>query len=258
MAEGGLVEGATTVSEGRKRAVFVTGGTGSVGRSLVAGFARRGDRVLFQYHRSVAMARRLTEEFGATGIEADLAVPDRLGNGDVDILINCAAINETNDLAGDVRLADWNRAIAINLTAPFVFIQQCLPYMMRQKWGRIVNVSSIYGLRGVETNLPYTVSKHGLSGVTKTVAREYGAYGITCNEICPGPIRSRLLERVCADRAAANGVDLEEYMREVEEEIPSGKLVEASSVAEMALFLTSEAGESVNGASIVIDGGMIA
>ena len=106
--------------------------------------------------------------------------------------------------------------------------------------------------------MPYTVSKHGLSGVTKTVAREYGAYGITCNEICPGPIRSRLLERVCADRAAANGVDLEEYMREVEGEIPSGKLVEASAVTEMALLLTSEAGASVNGASIVIDGGMLA
>ena len=148
--------------------------------------------------------------------------------------------------------------MAINLTAPFVLIQQFLPYMMRKKWGRIVNVSSIYGLRGVETNLPYTVSKHGLSGLTKTVAREYGAYGITCNEICPGPIRSRLLERVCADRAEASGVGLEEYMQEVEEELPTGKLVEASSVAEMALFLTSEAGESVNGASIVIDGGMIA
>ena len=94
--------------------------------------------------------------------------------------------------------------------------------------------------------------------MTKTVAREYGAYGITCNEICPGPIRSPLLERVCADRATASGTSLEEYMHDVEEELPTRKLVEPSAVARMALFLASEADEAINGASIVIDGGMIA
>ena len=90
-------------------------------------------------------------------------------------------------------MEDWDRTIALNLTAPFLLIRQCLPHMVRENWGRIVNISSIYGLRAVETNLPYTVSKHGLSGLTKTVAREYGAHGITCNEICPGPMKSRLL-----------------------------------------------------------------
>ena len=246
------------MTEGNARTVLITGGTGSVGQSLVAAFAGGGYRVLFLYYRSEGIARALTDKFGATPIGADLSVPVDLPNREIDILINCAAINETSDLAGDVRLTDWERAIAVNLTAPFVLIQQCLPHMMRQNWGRIVNISSIYGLRAVETSLPYTVSKHGLSGMTKTVAREYGAYGITCNEICPGPIRSSLLERVCADRATASGTSLEEYMHDVEEELPTRKLVEPSAVARMALFLTSEADESLNGASIVIDGGMIA
>ncbi len=245
------------MTEGHVRTVLITGATGSVGQSLVASFAGRGYRVLFLYHRSEGIARALKDKFGATPMGADLSVPVDLASTDIDILINCAAINETSDLAGDVRLADWERAIAVNLTAPFVLIQQCLPHMMRQNWGRIVNISSIYGLRAVETNLPYTVSKHGLSGITKTVAREYGAYGITCNEICPGPIRSSLLERVCADRATASGTSLEEYMHDVEEELPTRKLVEPSAVARMALFLASEADESLNGASIVIDGGMI-
>ena len=76
-----------------------------------------------------------------------------------------------------------------------------------------------------------------LSGLTKTVAREYGPYGITCNEICPGPIQSRLLERICSQRAAADGVSFEEYMREVKEELPGGKLVHPSAVSQMALLL---------------------
>ena len=129
---------------------------------------------------------------------------------------------------------------------------------MQRKWGRIINVSSIYGIRAVETNLPYTVSKHGLSGLTKTVAREYGPYGITCNEICPGPIESRLLDRIGRTNAAECNMSLEDYMSEVKEDMPTGKLVSPSDVTQMALLLASETSGSVNGSSIVVDGGMIA
>ena len=240
------------------RAVLITGATGSVGESLVAVFAGKGYRVSFLYHRSKSRAHAMAEKFGATPIQEDLSRPIDLANKEVDILINNAAINETSELTGDLPLEDWDRTIALNLTAPFLLIRQCLPHMVRENWGRIVNISSIYGLRAVETNLPYTVSKHGLSGLTKTVAREYGAHGITCNEICPGPMKSRLLDRIGAKCAAARGVSLEDYMREVKEELPTGRLVLPSEVAKMAFLLASEDCASVNGSSVVIDGGMIA
>ena len=199
----------------------------------------------------------LSRESGAAALQMDLAGELELPGGGIDVLINNAAINENSELTGDLPLEGWNRTMAVNLTAPFRLIQWCLPYMMNRGWGRIINVSSIYALRAVETNLPYTVSKHGLSGLTKTVAREYGSYGITCNEICPGPIDSELLERVCTERAQATGISREEYLREVKEELPTGELVRASAVAEMALLLASEESRSVNGSSVVIDCGMI-
>ena len=246
------------MTKNQDRVVLITGATGSVGESLVAGFAREGYRVSFLYHQSESQAHLMAETFGVTPIQEDLSQPFDLANKEIDILINNAAINETSELTGDLPLEDWNRTIGLNLTAPFLLIQQCLPHMMHENWGRIVNISSIYGLRAVETNLPYTVSKHGLSGLTKTVAREYGAHGITCNEICPGPIKSRLLNRIGAKNAAAGGMSLEDYMREVKEELPTGKLVLPSEVAQMAFWLASEECKSVNGSSIVIDGGMIA
>ena len=239
------------------RAVLITGATGSVGESLVALFAEEGYRVSFLYHRSETRANALAEQFGAEAIPRDLSRPSELADKDVDILINNAAINDSSELTADLPLEAWERTISLNLTAPFLLVQQCLPHMMNQKWGRIVNISSIYGLRGIERRLPYTVSKHGLSGLTKTVAREYGEYGITCNEICPGPIESRLLDRIASESAAEVGIGVEEYIRDVKEELPTGKLVLPCEVAQMALWLASEDCRSVNGSSVVIDGGMI-
>ena len=238
--------------------VLITGGTGSVGESLVAAFAEKGFTVAFLYHQSESRAKKLAEKVRAMAIQRDLSRQTELAKRDIDILINNAAINESSTLTGELPLEVWERTISLNLTVPFLLVQQCLPHMVRQKWGRIVNISSIYGLRAVERRLPYTVSKHGLSALTKTVAREYGEYGITSNEICPGPIESRLLDRIGTETAAECGIDVKEYLREVEEELPTGKLVRPSEVAQMALWLASEDSRSVNGSSVVIDGGMIA
>ena len=240
------------------KTALVTGGTGSVGESLVMALAQEGYKTTFLYHRSVSRARRLAQATGANALRIDLREAVEVPDAEVDILINCAAINKSSQLTGELPLADWERTIDLNLTVPFRLIQQCLPYMMRRRWGRIVNISSIYAMRAVEGNLPYTVSKHGLSGLTKTVAREYAMFGITCNEICPGPVRSRMLRRVCRQRADEAGVSLRDYMKEVREELPTQRLVEPSEIARMAMLLVSEESGCTNGAAIVMDGGMIA
>lgn len=169
------------------KSVFVTGGTGSVGRAIVESFCAAGHVVMFQYSSNRTVAAHL-EEFDATSVQVDFTSDDPLPDSDFDVIINNAGINIANQLSHEVSCDDWERTLAVNIDAPFRIIKQYLPRMLEQKWGRIINVSSIYGLVGAENNLPYNVSKHAMTGLTKTIAREYASNGITCNEICPGPI----------------------------------------------------------------------
>ena len=128
--------------------------------------------------------------------------------------------------------------------------------MVNNHWGRIINISSIFGIRGVDRNLPYTVSKHGLSGLTKTIAKEYARMGITCNEICPGPIDSEMIRRIAADKFREEGVNPQEYLSELENEIPAGRLSKVEDVTSLCVFLASKDAQYINGVSIPVDGGL--
>lgn len=240
----------------QRKKIFITGGTGSIGRALVRQFSEVGD-VTFQFASAVEAASRIETEFGATAVAIDFAQDGALPVSQFDVLVNNAAINISRDPAHCVRLDDWNRTIAVNLTFPFRVVRQYLPEMIEKRWGRIVNISSIYGLRASENNLPYTVSKHGLSGLTKSVAREVGSLGITCNEICPGPVDSELIKRIAIDNSEATGEDPVAYLKELADEIPVGRLARPDEVARLAVFLASDAAAYVNGVSIPLDGGLI-
>ena len=126
--------------------------------------------------------------------------------------------------------------------------------MVGASWGRIITISSIYGYRAVEGNLPYTVSKHGLRGLTATVAREYGEKGITANEVCPGPVDSNMLRRIAEERAGSEGP--EHYLQEVRDELPIKRLISPDDVAWATEFLAAEESSGVNGVSLPVDGGM--
>ena len=229
---------------------LITGGTGSVGQQLVKSFIKIGDEVYFQYFRKEKRAGELLNSLGAFPLRIDFSKTElKLPEEKFDIIINCAAINDTNGPAESIKSQLWDNTLAINLTVPFKIIQKNLDYMKKIKKGRIINISSIYGLRGTEERLPYCVSKHGLSGLTKVIAREYGSHGITCNEICPGPIESEMLNRIIS-----NQQEKEELIKE----IPTGRLALPMDVASLALFLASDSAEYINGASIPLDGGLIA
>ena len=130
--------------------------------------------------------------------------------------------------------------------------------MMRMRWGRIINISSIFGLRATTKNLPYNVSKHGLSGLTKSIAKEYANFGVTCNEICPGAVESELMNRIAMQKEREAGIAHEDYLRAAREAIPAKELASPQGIADLAVFLASDKASHINGASIVIDGGEIA
>lgn len=239
--------------------VFITGGTGSVGVALIETFSEANGRVFFQYHSNSKKASILKKKFGCECISLDFS---NLNSGDLpqvnfDIVINNAAVNLTKLKMADISDAEWQKTLAINLFSPFLISKKYIPGMIKNKWGRIINISSIYGLRGSINNLPYTVSKHGLSGLTKTICKDYAEFGITCNEICPGPIESELMDRIATRYENEKNIAKDVYLEDVRKSIPSKRMAYPEDISYAALFLSTEQASYINGESIVIDGGLI-
>jgi NAD(P)-dependent dehydrogenase (short-subunit alcohol dehydrogenase family) len=237
--------------------VLITGGTGSVGSQLVKKFASTGYEVTFIYFKNEILAKELATSFKATPIMVNLVSDFSLPSTEYSIIINNAGVNISNVITHETTIEDWNETIQINLTAAFRIIKTCLPNMIRNNWGRIINISSIYGLRGVDYNVPYNVSKHGLSGLTKSIAKEYGPFNITCNEICPGPIVSEMMTRIGKQESASLGISVEEYFKQISDSIPCKRMACPEDIASLALFLASPDAEYINGVSIPLDGGLL-
>lgn len=241
-----------------RKTVLITGGTGSVGEALVRAFAGNDYHVVFQFNHNQERAQALAALPRVTPAQVDFAGPFELPKEDFDIVINNAGVNITDASTHEVEFPHWEETLRINVTIPFLICKAYLPGMVARNWGRIINISSVYGLRGVEGNLPYTVSKHALSGLTKTLAKEYASRGITCNEICPGPIESEMMQRIAMRIAETEGGNSATYLREVREGIPAGRMATPSDVAELALFLSTDAASYLNGVSVPLDGGLLA
>ena len=142
------------------------------------------------------------------------------------------------------------------LEAPFRLIRTALPHMYEGGWGRVVNVSSVHGLRASPYKSAYVAAKHGLEGLSKVVALEGGARGVTSNTVCPGYVRTPLVEGQIADQAAAAGIPESEVIEKVMLTQPAIKrLIEPAEVAELVAYLCSDAARFANGSSYVLDGG---
>lgn len=237
--------------------VFITGGTGSVGRVLVEYFSQNEYEVYFQFLKDIKTARLLSGKFGSKPIKINFTKKFLLPNIKFDIVINNAGLHTTSYLTHEILESDWTRTLRVNLEVPFMIIKKYLPNMIKNKWGRIINISSIYGLRATDQNLPYTVSKHGLSGVTKTIAKEYAAIGITCNEICPASIESNMMNGIAIEESIRINKTAEEYLNEIKNLIPAKRMALPQDIASTALFLASEEASFINGISIPVDGGLI-
>ena len=236
------------------KTLLVTGGSRGIGAAIVRLFSSSGYKVAFTYKNSETEAKNLAEECGALPICADSASEDDIRRavieaqsklGEIDCLINNAAISSFS-LFTDISLEDWNKMIGINLTAPFLYSREVLRSMISRKCGRIINISSVWGLVGSSCEVHYSTCKAGLIGMTKALAKEVGPSGITVNAIAPGVINTEM------NRALSD-----EDLSALKEETPLMRIGEAEEVASLALYLASDKASFITGEVLNISGGFV-
>jgi 3-hydroxybutyrate dehydrogenase len=176
----------------------------------------------------------------------------------VDVLVNNAVVRHIAPI-DDFPVEHWDRALAVNLSAAFHAIRLALPGMRRRRWGRIFNMSSVYGSRGTPNRIDYVTTKSALLGMTRSVAVEAAADGITCNALCPGAVHTPGAEERIRRLMREEGVSHEDATaRFLAGKQPSLRFVEAEHVAELLVFLCGEAGNEINGAMLPMEGGWLA
>ena len=178
--------------------------------------------------------------------------------GRLDILVNNAGIQHVDPLP-QFAVAAWDKVLAVNLSAAFHMMAACVPVMTQDGYGRIINIASVHGLVASVNKAAYVAAKHGLIGLTKTMALETAGTGVTCNAICPGWVRTPLVEAQIEARAKEKGTSIEEEaFALVSEKQPSGAFVSPDEIAQMVLFLTGPASAQITGSQFVMDGGWTA
>ena len=247
------------------RVVLITGAAGGFGQAMARVFSERGSRVVLSDLRDEGadVAREVGGAFFRADISNGAEVKDLCrriveSEGGVDVLVNNAGyqnIDPVDEFDEEV----WSKMIEVMLTAPFRLTKHLLPGMKERGWGRIVNMSSIHGLVASPYKSAYIAAKHGLIGLTKTVALEAGEFGITVNAICPGYSRTSLVENQIADQARTRGIPAEEVLTNVMLGPAAIKrLVEPEEIAQLAAFLASDHAGSITGAAYTIDAGWTA
>jgi 3-hydroxybutyrate dehydrogenase len=249
------------------RVAIVTGGAGGIGRAIATALSADGARVVVA-DRDEPGARAVADgiPWGEAHV-VDLTdtsacramVAETVGrHGRLDILVNGAGFQHIAPVV-DFPAERWDSILMTMLTAPFVLIQAALPGMIERGWGRIVNIGSIHSVVASPNKVAYVAAKHGLLGLTRAVALEVGAHGITCNAVCPAYVRTPLVEAQIADQARATGVAEREVIDRImlaDAAIP--RLLEASEVAAYVRFLCSDAAAGITGSAQLIDGGWTA
>lgn len=236
------------------RVALITGGSRGIGRAMVEAFSAAGYTVAFTYRQSREQAEEVAARTGALAIQADSAseadilqavhtVQERLGT--IGVLINNAAVSSFS-LLQELSTAEWERTVAVNLTAPFLYTRAVLPEMLSAHAGRIINISSMWGLVGASCEVHYSATKAGLIGMTRALAQEVGPSGITVNAIAPGVIDTDM------NRALS-----EEDRHALCEQTPLMRLGTPEEIAAAALFLAGEQAGFITGQVLNVSGGFV-
>jgi 3-hydroxybutyrate dehydrogenase len=257
----------------RGKGAIVTGSTSGIGLGIARALGGAGANLMINGFGDAAeieaLRAGLAKEFGVKVAYngADMSKPDQIHAmvkaaaeelGSVDILVNNAGIQHTAPVESFPH-DRWDAVIAINLSSAFHATQAALPGMKVRNWGRIVNIASTHGLIASVEKSAYVAAKHGVLGLTKTVALEMAKTGITCNAICPGWVLTPLVQKQIDARAAREGITLDQAKSDLlAEKQPSGEFATPEQIGALCMFLCSDAAAQMRGAAVPVDGAWLA
>jgi 3-hydroxybutyrate dehydrogenase len=255
------------------RNAIVTGSTSGIGMGIARAFCAAGMNVILNGFGDAGEIERLRAGLAAEfsvdvrHSAADMTKPEQIAEmvetatsafGQIDVLVNNAGIQFVSPVE-DFPADKWNAIVAINLSAAFHAIKAIVPAMKARKSGRIINLASAHALVASPFKSAYVSAKHGIAGLTKTVALELAEHGVTVNAICPGYVLTPLVEKQIPDTAKARGISEEAVVRDVILAAqPTRRFVTVEEVAALAVFLAGDSARSITGAIIPIDGGWTA
>jgi 3-hydroxybutyrate dehydrogenase len=241
------------------RSALVTGAASGIGRACAERLARAGAAVTVLDLNGDA-AKAVADEIGGEAMQADLSDYEVLDsiNVEADVVVNNAGLQHVAAVE-DFPPERFSMILRVMLEAPFRIVRSALPGMYEKGWGRVINISSVHGLRASPFKAGYISAKHGLEGLSKVVALEGGPHGVTSNTLCPAYVRTPLVEGQIADQARTRGIPENEVIEKVMLTGPAIKrLIEPEEVAEVAAFLCTPEASFINGASLTMDGGATA
>ncbi|ATA97138.1 3-hydroxybutyrate dehydrogenase [Sinorhizobium meliloti] len=255
------------------KTAVITGSTSGIGLAIARTLAKTGANIVLNGFGAPDEIRTVTDEVAGLSSgtvlhhPADMTKPSEIADmmamvadrfGGADILVNNAGVQFVEKIE-DFPVEQWDRIIAVNLSSSFHTIRGAIPPMKKKGWGRIINIASAHGLVASPFKSAYVAAKHGIMGLTKTVALEVAESGVTVNSICPGYVLTPLVEKQIPDQAKTRGITEEQVINEVMlKGQPTKKFITVEQVASLALYLAGDDAAQITGTHVSMDGGWTA